>query len=51
MHPGWVLTDMGGPNAKLTVEDSVSAMLNTISAVGEEHNGKFIQFDGQEIPY
>ena len=26
VHPGWVQTDIGGPNAKLSVKESVEGM-------------------------
>jgi NAD(P)-dependent dehydrogenase (short-subunit alcohol dehydrogenase family) len=51
MHPGWVKTDMGGDNAPLTVEASASGILNVLENLGESDNGKFLQFDGKEIPW
>ncbi|XP_046391054.1 C-factor [Ischnura elegans] len=51
LHPGWVKTDMGGPKAPLTVQESVSKILQTLSSLEARHNGQFIQFDGQELPW
>ncbi|XP_075969116.1 SDR family oxidoreductase sniffer [Anticarsia gemmatalis] len=51
MHPGWVRTDMGGKNAPLDVETSVSGMLNTIYKLGEGDTGKFLNYDGTELPW
>ena len=51
MHPGWVKMDMGGPRGEMTVQVSVSAMINTISHVTAENTGRYIQFDGSELPF
>jgi NAD(P)-dependent dehydrogenase (short-subunit alcohol dehydrogenase family) len=47
MHPGWVRTDMGGPGAMLTPEESVAAMLKVIDGLREKDNGRFIGYDGR----
>ncbi|GBM11982.1 C-factor [Araneus ventricosus] len=46
MCPGWVKTDMGSDRAALTVEESVSAMLKTLSQLNEEHHGTFMDRNG-----
>lgn len=51
MHPGWVQTDMGGKNAPLNVETSVEGIFNTITKLGEADSGKFLQYDGTELPW
>ncbi|XP_063983571.1 C-signal [Diachasmimorpha longicaudata] len=51
MHPGWVRTDMGGANAPMDVETSVSDMVRTIQGLNESHNGKFLQHDGKFLPW
>ena len=43
LNPGWVKTDMGGPNAKLAPEQSVSAMRRVISGLGPTDSGRFLQ--------
>jgi len=50
VHPGWVQTDMGGPNAKITTETSVSNMINTIKSVNDSTLGDFVNYDGKPIP-
>jgi NAD(P)-dependent dehydrogenase (short-subunit alcohol dehydrogenase family) len=51
IHPGWVMTDMGGPAAKITLEESVSGMLNVIDNLTMKDNGKFLGWDGKEVPW
>lgn len=51
IHPGWVQTDMGGPNAKITVEESVDAMVKTIMDLKAEDNGAFLRFNGETIAW
>ncbi|XP_063226023.1 C-signal isoform X1 [Bacillus rossius redtenbacheri] len=51
IHPGWVKTDLGGASAPLTVEESVSKIIQTLHSLNEKHNGGFIQYDGKELPW
>ena len=37
MHPGWVLTEMGGPNAQITTETCVTGMHQHIHTYIEGH--------------
>ena len=47
--PGWVRTELGGPSAPLSVQDSVAAMRATLAALTPAHQGQFLQHDG--VPY
>lgn len=51
LHPGWVQTDMGGPNALIDTEESVTGMRNVISQLTQEQSGHFINYDGTSIPW
>ena len=49
IHPGWVRTDMGGPNASLAPHESVENMINTLRHLDLEKTGRFLNHDGEEI--
>jgi NAD(P)-dependent dehydrogenase (short-subunit alcohol dehydrogenase family) len=51
LHPGWVQTDMGGPAAPLTIDQSVPAMVKVIDGLKPSDNGRFINYDGTEFPW
>jgi NAD(P)-dependent dehydrogenase (short-subunit alcohol dehydrogenase family) len=51
IHPGWVKTDMGGPSAHLTPEQSVRSMLGAIATLGVDRSGAFLNYDGQPLPW
>ncbi|HLP99287.1 MAG TPA: SDR family oxidoreductase [Sideroxyarcus sp.] len=50
-HPGWVKTDMGGPNAMISTEQSVADMRKVIAGLTLADTGKFIGNDGVVIPW
>ncbi len=50
-HPGWVQTDMGGEEASLTVEESVAGMKGVIDGLSPADTGRFLNYDGEEIPW
>jgi NAD(P)-dependent dehydrogenase (short-subunit alcohol dehydrogenase family) len=51
IHPGWVATATGGPNAPMTTLQSVSGIVSVLNSLNQNSNGKFIGFDGKEIPW
>lgn len=51
LHPGWVKTDMGGPGALISAEQSVAGMRRVIDNLKAEDSGKFYAFDGQIVPW
>ncbi len=49
LDPGWVKTDMGGPNAWITPEESVSGILKLMDRLTLADTGKFFHYTGSEI--
>jgi NAD(P)-dependent dehydrogenase (short-subunit alcohol dehydrogenase family) len=49
--PGWVRTDMGGPNATLAVEDSVRGLRARIAELDEARSGTFYSYRGVPKPW
>ncbi|KAM9301493.1 C-signal-like [Gastrophryne carolinensis] len=51
LHPGWVQTDLGGPNAPLTVEQSVNGIIKVVDSLSEKHSGILVNWEGNTIPW
>jgi NAD(P)-dependent dehydrogenase (short-subunit alcohol dehydrogenase family) len=51
LHPGWVRTDMGGPNADVAVEDSVAGLRRVIAEREAHPGGAFLDWRGQPIAW
>ncbi|HXY58420.1 MAG TPA: SDR family oxidoreductase [Methylocystis sp.] len=51
LHPGWVKTDMGGPEAPLHAGDSVAGMIATIDGLTLECTGSFLDYRGREMEW
>ncbi|SDJ59664.1 SDR family oxidoreductase [Microbulbifer yueqingensis] len=51
LHPGWVKTDMGGPNALISAEESATGLRGVMLGAGMDLSGHFMNYDGSEIPW
>jgi NAD(P)-dependent dehydrogenase (short-subunit alcohol dehydrogenase family) len=51
VNPGWVQTDMGGPNATLTPAESVSRLRRLIDGLEPAQSGRFFNHDGREFAW
>ncbi|KAK5867882.1 hypothetical protein PBY51_012338 [Eleginops maclovinus] len=51
IHPGWVRTDMGGSQAPLSPDESISSVLSVIGGLTEKDHGSFLNFTGEVLPW
>lgn len=51
LSPGWVKTDMGGPNAPLEPPEAVAGMIRVLDGLTEAQTGRFFHYDGTELPW
>ena len=51
LHPGWVRTQMGGPDGLLSPQESVENMRNRVDTFTLADSGRFLRYDGHEIPW
>ncbi|WP_087019164.1 SDR family oxidoreductase [Thaumasiovibrio subtropicus] len=51
LHPGWVQTAMGGPNALISPEVSANGLISVIENLTDAQSGHFINYDGTNIPW
>ncbi|HVZ07245.1 SDR family oxidoreductase [Rhodopila sp.] len=51
LHPGWVRTDMGGPGAAVSVEDSARGMVDVMLAQQGRHHHVYLDYQGKEIAW
>jgi NAD(P)-dependent dehydrogenase (short-subunit alcohol dehydrogenase family) len=51
MAPGWVRTDMGGPNALLSIDESIPGVVNTMTALAGQKGCRYVNYKGETIPW
>jgi len=51
LHPGWVQTDMGGPQAPLDVEESARGVIAVIDRLTPADNGTFWTWAGEQMSW
>ncbi len=51
LHPGWVQTEMGGPNALISAEESALGLKQVIESLTDDQSGGFYSYKGEQIPW
>lgn len=51
LHPGWVQTDMGGPNASIMPEESASGIRALIARLTPADDGGYFKWNGEIHPW
>lgn len=51
ISPGWVRTELGSPNAPLTIEDSIPGVVDTITKHVGEGGLHFLDYRNQTVPW
>ncbi|MQY43129.1 SDR family NAD(P)-dependent oxidoreductase [Epibacterium sp. SM1969] len=50
-HPGWVRTDMGGPEGEVSTIESAAGLISEFEGLSLDTTGCFHSWDGQIMPY
>jgi NAD(P)-dependent dehydrogenase (short-subunit alcohol dehydrogenase family) len=51
LHPGWVKTDMGGPNAAIDVATSVKGLADVVERAQKDRRDGFFDYTGATVPW
>ncbi|MDP7624042.1 MAG: SDR family oxidoreductase [Rhodospirillales bacterium] len=49
--PGWTRTELGGPNAHYSVEESISGMRKVLDGLTIKDTGSYWNFNGEQLPW
>jgi NAD(P)-dependent dehydrogenase (short-subunit alcohol dehydrogenase family) len=51
MAPGWVRTELGGPEARLSIEESIPNLANTMDAQAGKAGLQYLDYLGRKVPW
>ncbi len=51
MAPGWVKTELGGPDVRLSIDDSIPNVVKTLDALRDNPGLHFVNYLGQTVPW
>jgi NAD(P)-dependent dehydrogenase (short-subunit alcohol dehydrogenase family) len=51
MAPGWIRTNLGGPDAPLSIEDSIPSLVNVMLAQLGTAGVQFLDYQGRTVPW
>jgi NAD(P)-dependent dehydrogenase (short-subunit alcohol dehydrogenase family) len=51
MAPGWVRTDMGGPEARLGIDESIPSLADTMDAQAGKPGLQYLDYLGRRVPW
>jgi len=51
MAPGWVKTELGGPDARLSIEDSITNVVKTLDSLRDKPGLHYVDYLGRTVPW